>query len=89
MTKSACGTADAPGTNVAAKRGLNRSILEQAWGRIYSQLEYKAASAGIPFVRVNPAHTSQTCAECGHVDAANRRGKAFQCRGCGHRAEPT
>ncbi len=36
MTGSAKGTAEEPGTNVAAKSGLNRSILEQTWGIIIS-----------------------------------------------------
>ena len=34
MTKSAKGTLDKPGKNVAQKRGLNRSILSQRWGAI-------------------------------------------------------
>ncbi|MEV0143595.1 MULTISPECIES: transposase [unclassified Nonomuraea] len=32
MTRSASGTLDAPGRNVAAKSGLNRSILDAGWG---------------------------------------------------------
>ena len=35
-------------------------------------------------VYVDPAYTSQTCAECGHVDKANRVSQAwFACRSCG------
>ncbi|MCX5319907.1 zinc ribbon domain-containing protein [Streptomyces sp. NBC_00120] len=33
---------------------------------------YKAKRAGVPLVYVDPAYTSQTCAECGHVDKRNR-----------------
>ncbi len=33
MTRSAKGTVEAPGRNVRAKAGLNRSILQSAWGR--------------------------------------------------------
>ena len=69
MSRSAAGTVEEPGKNVLAKSGLNRHILEQRWGRMYAQLRYKAASAGIPFVRVDPAHTSQACANCGAIDA--------------------
>ena len=29
--------------------------------------------------------SSDTCAECGHIDAASRKGKRFRCTGCGHR----
>ena len=43
LTRSAKGTAEAPGRNVRAKAGLNRSILEQSSGLIHDQLIYKAA----------------------------------------------
>ena len=40
--------------------------------------------AGVPLVFVDPAYTSQTCAECGHVDKRNRVDQGlFICRGCG------
>ncbi|WP_159006984.1 zinc ribbon domain-containing protein, partial [Streptomyces sp. NRRL S-813] len=33
---------------------------------------------------VDPAYTSRTCAECGHIDRANRVSQAwFACRSCG------
>lgn len=83
MVKSAAGTVDNPGTNVTAKRGLNRSIQEQTWGMIRQQLEYKAESAGRIVIAVNPAHTSQRCSACGLVEATNRRGKTYACRSCG------
>ncbi|MFI9162891.1 RNA-guided endonuclease InsQ/TnpB family protein [Kitasatospora aureofaciens] len=45
---------------------------------------YKAKRAGVPLVFVDPAYTSQTCAECGHVDKRNRVDQGlFICRGCG------
>ncbi|WP_226899636.1 RNA-guided endonuclease InsQ/TnpB family protein [Nonomuraea phyllanthi] len=34
MTRSASGTVDQPGRNVAAKAGLNRSILDAGWGGV-------------------------------------------------------
>ena len=85
MVRSAAGTIDEPGSNVAAKSGLNRSILEQTWGSLYDKIEYKAASAGVRLVRVPPQYSSQTCSECGVVDAASRQSQAlFQCQHCGH-----
>ena len=83
MTKSAAGTVEQPGRNVAAKRGLNRSILEQGWSQLRTMLRYKAEWAGRQFVQVNPAHTSQSCSVCGVIDKASRRGKVFSCRACG------
>ena len=49
----------------ARKRGLNRSILEQSWGRIVEQLKYKAESAGGELLFVDPRNTSQRCSGCG------------------------
>ena len=87
MVRSARGTMEEPGKNVSAKRGLNRSILEQGWGGFLAQLEYKAERAGIPLVKVDPRHTSQACSQCGSVDARSRKTQAeFRCVDCGHRA---
>jgi putative transposase len=67
------------------KAGLNRSIHDAGWGQAVSLLIYKAESAGRTVVSVNPRYTSQTCAECHHVDAGNRVSqKEFRCRKCGH-----
>lgn len=41
MSKSASGTMENPGKNVAAKSGLNRSILDQGWHNFKSHLSYK------------------------------------------------
>ncbi|MDO0914828.1 transposase [Streptomyces sp. DT2A-34] len=47
-------------------------------------IAYKARRAGVPLVYVDPAYTSRTCAECGHIDKANRVSQAwFACRSCG------
>ncbi|MDX3226364.1 transposase [Streptomyces sp. ME19-01-6] len=47
-------------------------------------MAYKARKAGVPVVHVDPAYTSRTCAECGHIDKANRVSQAwFACRNCG------
>ena len=84
MTASAKGTIEEPGTNVAAKSGLNRSIHEQTWGLIIHQLEYKAEWAGIRLAKVDPRNTSRTCSNCGklaHEPPAEYR--IFHCRFCG------
>jgi putative transposase len=70
-----------------AKAGLNRSIHDAGWGKLASLLTYKTESAGRIVVTVDPRHTSQTCGECGHVEAGNRVNQAaFCCLACGHRA---
>jgi putative transposase len=85
MTRSARGTVDAPGRNVAAKAGLNRSILDAGWGELVHLLTYKAEGAGRQLVRVPAPHTSQTCADCGHTDPKSRLHRdRFCCSRCGH-----
>ncbi len=85
MTKSAKGTAAVEGKNVAQKRGLNKSILEQGWGITANMLEYKAQWRGGAVEKVNPQNTSRACFECGHVAKENRKTqKEFLCVKCGH-----
>nr|WP_315591559.1 transposase [uncultured Cupriavidus sp.] len=86
MTKSAKGTADAPGRNVRAKSGLNKAILDQGWGEFRRQLKYKTAWRGGFFVAVPAHNTSRTCPSCGHVSAENRKTQAlFVCVQCGYK----
>ena len=87
ITRSAKGTADKPGRNVAQKRGLNREILSQLWASITSKLEYKARWYSRQFVKVPATNTSRTCPSCGHVAAENRPDQAtFRCVRCRTRA---
>ncbi|MEO3888411.1 transposase [Nonomuraea sp. B5E05] len=87
MTRSASGTTEAPGRNVAATSGLNRSILDAGWGVFLTVLAHKAESAGRKLIAVNPAGTSRTCARCGHSARENRLTQAdFACTACGHTA---
>ncbi len=80
MTASAKGTVENPGKNVRKKAGLNRVILDTAFGEIKRNLEYKCGR----IIKVNPAYTSQTCSECGHTDRENRKSQArFLCVDCG------
>ena len=81
MSKSAKGTIENPGTNVAQKRGLNRVILKTGWGEIKRMFEYKADK----LVKVPPHHTSQKCSKCGHTDKNNRKSQAgFKCLACNY-----
>ena len=80
MTSSAKGTIENPGKNVRQKAGLNRGMLDTAFGEIRRNLEYKCGR----LIEVNPAYTSQTCSECGYTDKENRKTQArFLCVSCG------
>jgi putative transposase len=85
MTASGRGTIEQPGTNVRAKAGLNRAILDSGWGRFVEMLRYKVVPEGARVVEVVPAYSSQTCAACGVIDAHSRRSQSkFECVACGH-----
>jgi putative transposase len=80
MTRSAKGTMQAPGRNVAAKAGLNREIGRSGWGLLVRRLQDKAPGR---VEKVQPAYTSQCCSACGHVDRKSRESQAvFRCTAC-------
>jgi len=86
MVRSARGTVANPGVDVAAERGPNRAISAQGWSMI-RRLTDKAATCDVTVVAVNPAHTSQCCAVCGHTSPGNRKSQAvFGYGACGHEA---
>ncbi|MFD7409035.1 RNA-guided endonuclease InsQ/TnpB family protein [Streptomyces sp. NPDC059866] len=81
MVKSAKGTVDQPGTNVAAKSGLNRSISQEAWGRAVTMLTYKTARNGGTLVKVPAPNTSLRCSACGFITSGSREDQAtFVCK---------
>ena len=81
MMRSARGTKDAPGTNVAAKTGLNRGIGKAGWGLLVRRLEDKAPGR---VEKVPPVYTSQRCSACGHTTKESRESQAaFRCVACG------
>jgi putative transposase len=85
MTRSAKGTVESPSTNVRAKSGLNRSILDQGWGMFAAMLSYKLPMRGGELGYVDPPYTSQGCAECGCIDPRSRVSQElFVCVHCGH-----
>ena len=84
MTRSARGTVQNPGRNVAQKAGLNRGILKSGWGVLVTRLEQKAPGR---VEKVKAAYTSQTCNACKHIAAESRTSQAtFVCVACGHQA---
>jgi transposase len=82
MTRSARGTAEAPGRNVAQKAALNRGIQRSGWGLLVRRLEDKAPGR---VEKVPPAYTSQRCSACGHTAPESRESQAlFRCVACGY-----
>ncbi|MFG2979833.1 RNA-guided endonuclease InsQ/TnpB family protein [Streptomyces sp. NPDC048258] len=81
MVRSAKGTVEAPGKNVAQKSGLNRSISGEAWGRTVTMLAYKTARQGGTLVKVPAPDTSRRCSACGLITPGSREDQAtFVCK---------
>jgi len=85
MSASARGTLEAPGRNVRAKSGLNKSILDQGWFEFKRQLDYKLDWKGGSLVEVEYRYSSQRCSGCGYTEKRNRKSQAeFVCLACGY-----
>jgi len=85
MTRSARGTADAPGRNVRQKAGLNREVLDTAPGALMTMIKYKAEEAGVwileaPTGQLKP---SQRCPSCNAVKKKSLDQRVHSCP-CGH-----
>jgi putative transposase len=68
-------------------RGLRRSIHSVSWGRFYSYLSYKAASAGTRFIQVDPRNTTQMCSNCGSIVKKDLSVRVHDCPYCGFVAD--
>lgn len=85
MTKSAKGTIEDPGKNVAQKSGLNRNLLSNRISMFFGMLECKCRWYGRTFVKVDPKYTSQRCSVGGYIHKDNRPDQArFKCLLCGN-----
>jgi IS605 OrfB family transposase len=69
---------------VRLRKPQRAAVHSWAFAQLGSYLAYKAKQAGVAFVAVDPAYTSQKCHACGWVDQRNRRSQAaFECGRCG------
>ncbi len=72
-------------TRIRARGGeaFNR-LSGWSFAQLATFIAYKAVLAGVPVVYVDPRHTSQRCAECGHTERSNRKSQSeFVCKSCG------
>lgn len=84
MSKSAKGSILQHGKKVKQKSGLNRSILDQAWGKFKEYLNYKLHyNHQTALIQVKPQYTSQQCSKCKYIHKDNRKSQAlFTCIEC-------
>ncbi|WP_329126163.1 RNA-guided endonuclease InsQ/TnpB family protein [Streptomyces sp. NBC_01465] len=69
---------------VRLRRDQRGTLSSWPFHQLEQHLAYKARQAGVAFVEVDPAYTSQRCPRCGHTEKANRPTRdEFRCRRCG------
>ncbi|MGW3415574.1 zinc ribbon domain-containing protein, partial [Streptomyces sp. NPDC000888] len=69
---------------VRLRRDQRGTLSSWPFHQLGQHLAYKARRAGVPFLAVDPAYTSQCCPRCGHTEKANRPDRdRFCCRRCG------
>lgn len=86
MTRSAAGTVQEPGRQVAQKAGLNREILDTAPGLFTSLFRYKVLETGGEWVNAptRKLKPSQRCPQCWHVAKKQLSQRIHCCEQCGH-----
>ena len=84
ITRSSKGNEENPGKMVKQKAGLNKAILDVAFGKFADQLKYKCEKYGVDFRLVHPAYTSQDCNNCGHRFKTALSERTRKCPECGH-----
>lgn len=71
----------------AAKRGLNRVILDAGLGELKNKVKSLSWRTGLTVIEVNPRHSSQECSCCGYVSPTNRDKEKLLCERFGHIAD--
>ena len=71
------------------KTKMAKSTLDAGWSSLKTMLEYKSHQAGIVFMEVNEAYSTQTCSCCGSIPASSPKGRVglrireWTCSDCG------
>lgn len=69
---------------VRPRRDQRAALSSWPFHQLDRYIAYKAESAGVPVIWVEPAYTSQMCPRCGHTANNNRPDRdTFCCRRCG------
>jgi putative transposase len=69
--------------NMVRNHNLAKSISDASWSKFKQLLSYKAESAGMEVIEVNPKDTSKTCSDCGNIQEMPLSKRTFLCDRCG------
>jgi putative transposase len=69
--------------NMAKNHRLAQSIHNASWNRFIQMLSYKAESAGMKVIKVDPRNTSKECSNCGNIQDMPLSIREYNCSRCG------
>lgn len=85
--KNGCGTIQMEDLSGISGGACQRFLKNWTYYDLQQKIRYKAQTAGIDVVMVEPKYTSQRCSCCGHISPENRKTQAdFLCQECGYEA---
>ncbi len=73
--------------NMMKNHRLAGSIQNASWSRFVQMLSYKAESAGMKVIKVDPRNTSKTCSGCGNIQNTPLSMREYDCGRCGLRLD--
>ncbi len=72
---------------MAKNHSLAEAIYAASWNKFLRILSYKAESAGMKVIKVDPRDTTQECSRCGHIKTGDERlglsERLYHCSACG------
>lgn len=69
--------------NIMKNHNLAQSIHNAAWNKFVRLLSYKAESAGMVVIEVNPKDTTKKCSNCGNMQSMPLSERTYNCNRCG------
>ena len=69
--------------NMVKNHRLAKSINYASWNKFFQLLSYKAESAGMKVVKVDPKNTTKTCNNCGNIQSMPLSKRIYYCEVCG------
>lgn len=82
--KNGCGTIQMEDLSGITSGRQPRFLKNWTYYDLQNKIKYKAETAGIDVVLIDPKYTSQRCSCCGYISAENRKTQAeFVCQECG------
>ena len=69
--------------NMVKNRRFAKSINYASWNRFIQMLSYKAESAGMKVIEVDPRNTTKICNNCGNTQSMPISKRIYYCKVCG------